>query len=508
MNYKNAFGLIGYGRDASVSGINLANNCLISINDTFNCAVSMNEIYVGGLIGYNYFSDRDSLIISNCTSECVIDCSCNNLLCIGGLIGSAETPVLKFSNCENSGMITGNSDKTLAFDCFIGGITAVCPHADFINCRNYGDLTANSYYDGYAAGLIAKRAGSDFDTVSVIGCSNRGKIMSSSHKYGSISGGLIATVFPRNCLIDIKNCENSGVIITKSYSSTGYVAGLIAWGTSVTIEKSINKGIISGHSDPQFPEQLKFTKIFSGGLVGYAVNGDIIIKNCGNVGPVSGSAASHASYVGGFAGGIDNYFGNPVTISNSYNAGVIYTDSAALASGIIKYHPDLTPAYSNVYTRENPVTADSGNTWLAETEGSLVPESGFPESETTAFMQTRDFVDLLNSNQTEAPWMQDSVPNLNFGYPILKNEISAVKEINLSDDVIIYPNPAENFIDIINSDELQPVSSVCIYNISGNLETESKGNTKRIDISMLPPGIHFIKIYYDNKIINCRFIKK
>ena len=69
---------------------------------------------------------------------------------------------------------------------------------------------------------------------------------------------------------------------------------------------------------------------------------------------------------------------------------------------------------------------------------------------------------------------------------------TGIENTVIINDIIIYPNPATDFIRISNIDELQ---SVIIYNINGIVIKELAHNQlTEIAISDLPHGIYFIKL--------------
>ncbi len=83
---------------------------------------------------------------------------------------------------------------------------------------------------------------------------------------------------------------------------------------------------------------------------------------------------------------------------------------------------------------------------------------------------------------------------------------NSINNYKYSNDIIIYPNPATNYINIKNN------SAVNIYNISivneYGQEINKKGSFKRtIDISDFPAGIYFLKILTSKQIINKSFVK-
>ena len=505
-----AYGLIGYGSDAHISSLHIGSNCKIDVTDTVT-SLSQPIIYIGGIIAYNTYLSADSLFIDSCSSACEIKSLSPNLLYVGGIIGYSDTPYMLFTACSNSGNLISNTEYSNGYNCasYVGGIISTSPKSDFLNCSNTGTIAAHSYTNGYAGGIFSQRTGSTFDTIRLENCINEGEIISTSHKYGAISGGLFATTFPHNSQVIVKNCINAADVRTTSSSSTGYCGGLIGRANAVQLEKSINKGNVTGKSDPQFAGHEKLTQMYSGGLLGFANNGDIVIRNCANTGNVLGHATSNKICVGGLAGSIENYFGPIITVSNSYNAGKIFTDTLYCASGIIGFHPEVVPVYSFVYSIENPVTRDSGVTWQNDVELADVSIGGKAEIRTSKYMKSLEFVDLLNSDQEDKPWLADSVPNTNFGYPVINPaSASGIFETLSATETAVFPNPSNNFINLPILNDLPPTSKIIVRSINGDILSETDNSAKQINISTLPVGSYFIEIRSGREIYFARFIRQ
>ena len=85
---------------------------------------------------------------------------------------------------------------------------------------------------------------------------------------------------------------------------------------------------------------------------------------------------------------------------------------------------------------------------------------------------------------------------------------------NDQDDVKIYPNPAENYINIDFQSAADTEIEILIYNTVGQLVLEQKGNSKilgsdyRMDVSPLSKGLYFIRIKSDWASVSQQFIKR
>lgn len=70
--------------------------------------------------------------------------------------------------------------------------------------------------------------------------------------------------------------------------------------------------------------------------------------------------------------------------------------------------------------------------------------------------------------------------------------------------IIIYPNPANEYINIKS---YQKINNICIYNIFGVKEYSGENHKDKLDISQLNPGIHFLRIKINNNLYTKKKIK-
>lgn len=88
---------------------------------------------------------------------------------------------------------------------------------------------------------------------------------------------------------------------------------------------------------------------------------------------------------------------------------------------------------------------------------------------------------------------------LAIGEPAMKN-----------DNIIVYPNPANDFLNISNGDINYTDKTIRIFNVIGKkiMEFPSKKSFNKINISNLPSGIYFIKLEnQDGSVCTKRFCK-
>jgi hypothetical protein len=93
-------------------------------------------------------------------------------------------------------------------------------------------------------------------------------------------------------------------------------------------------------------------------------------------------------------------------------------------------------------------------------------------------------------------------------YAAIKLALNTVgfEEIVKKDKLIIYPNPAENFIELSLVDSQAPFS-IEIIDLSGKSHLKFEAEISKIDISQLKPGSYILRISADGKIYQEKFLK-
>ncbi len=224
---------------------------------------------------------------------------------VGGFVGivNGETATISMDNCVNYGTII----STLAYGGgFVGRITGTAESSliydhIFSNLINNGTIKS----DSSAGGLIGGTTGG---TVQLLNCENTATVTSvfdeTEGTSGTHSGGLIG--YNTGLLLDINNCNNTGSVYARQSRAGGIIGSDEGYATN--INNTHNKASVS--ADLQV-----------GGIIGYNETETSIIKitNCSN------KFKSINDYIYGKAavGGIFGSLKACVTISNSYNEGII-----------------------------------------------------------------------------------------------------------------------------------------------------------------------------------------
>ena len=236
---------------------------------------------------------------------------------------------------------------------------------------------------------------------------------------GNNSGGIIGkcTGYDTN----ITNCHNNAEIIGLEAAGgiIGYGGGVIRYCSNTgSITSSATAGGIAGFQAKEIAECFNTGAVTingqtGGGIIGRKVSGTINIRNCYNIGSISGNA----SYgIGGIAGVL---LGNGNDIRNCYNVGNVSNEGENIGA---LFGNNVDGIVENIYY------LNTCGGW------------GTGMDKTAEEMRDPTFVDLLN-NETNV-WSYDN-DNINDGYPILGGDPLSSAETTTA-TMAVYPNPAKS----------------------------------------------------------------
>ncbi len=192
-----------------------------------------------------------------------------------------------------------------------------------------------SVYGGTVKNLVVEGTiDSNYYTGGITGYLNKGTIENCVNKTTITNesmngtGGIVGYV--ANNTSSIKNCINIGNV-SSSLSTVGGIVGNVANITagvsSLTINKCINLGEISGTSNVS-------------GILGNAPTTAITISDCMNIGKISATNSSGAAYASGITTPSTSY-----SVTTSINVGEIY----GISTGAITSVPSNASSYTNNY---------------------------------------------------------------------------------------------------------------------------------------------------------------
>lgn len=274
------------------------------------------------------------------------------------------------------------------------------------------------------------------------------------------------------------NLYNVG-LVNISASGRNYTGGMVAYAENTHLRDCyVNGGTLYALS-------------YCGGLVGYQEQGtNSIISGCYNTCTVSGN-----HYVGGLLG-----YSNYGTVRNSYVAAPV-TGQGTGVGGIIGGANEVL-MYNCYFNTE--ITG--------QTEA--IGENNFKGGEgmTSAQMRNTQFVATMNQGLVSPVWKADYSHNINNGFPILiwQYDNIGVDEINdISNHLMLYPNPANSFVMIQVEDENVCFKQISVYDLSGReicVENVS-GQQHNLNVSTLPKGIYLVKVITgDDNAVNVKLL--
>ncbi|MFI3248753.1 MAG: fimbrillin family protein [Rikenellaceae bacterium] len=292
---------------------------------------------------------------------------------VGGLVGYANGSlgsVVSITNCYSDCSVSASdrdSDSVGSNNYYFGGVVGYAKYTNVTSCYNKGGVIASD--NNYVGGVVGY---SSYSTLS--NCYNTGGVNGNSYVGGVVGDNTNSS--------KVENCYSTGSV----KGSSGQVGGVAGWNTgSSTISNCYNMGDVKGSS-------------YVGGVVGQNSNSSNV-ENCYSAGSVGGESI----YIGGVVGQ------NGSTVSYCF-----YDTSTVDGSDDESY---TAPQYAVGGSTTNNDTADDtatnyycglGNAKMkddANTDGNLLyylTYSGYGDS---------------------SEWRDDTDPNINSDYPILKWQV-------------------------------------------------------------------------------------
>lgn len=87
---------------------------------------------------------------------------------------------------------------------------------------------------------------------------------------------------------------------------------------------------------------------------------------------------------------------------------------------------------------------------------------------------------------------------------VIANPLS-IYNFNTKSEIVTYPNPAGDVINIASDKEIIKVE---IFDISGRIVASQNGNEKKVDVAFLASGNYLLKVYDSEKMSVGRFVKE
>lgn len=290
-----------------------------------------------GVVNSYISSSWGAVVSSNCSGtvdHCYNAGTVRGTYLVGGVVGyNSEGGIV--SNCYNEGDVIG--------PWIAGGVVGQSYHSDVINCYNTGNVGSNEEY--------------------------------SSKGYQGI-GGIVGVCEGGS---DVVSCYNHGMVNGKSCVG-GVVGSFLYFNGSGEVVNSYNAGTVSG----------------SGSAIGGIAGSSRVVRNCYNLGAVSGG-----SNVGGISGGV-----NYESVINSYNLGEVKgTTNVGAIVGTYSY-PSIDAVHGNCYY-DNVVFSGSA---VGKVESSGEVKIEYLAMPTSAFA-SGEVAYLLQNNMIKSDWMLNELQN-------------------------------------------------------------------------------------------------
>lgn len=266
---------------------------------------------------------------------------------IGGVAAKAtnnSTATYMFDGCVNNGAIVIKNDinqwydtnKPDTIDLGVGGVIGALNGSVAINnCTNNGEVNSSAYNFLRAFGGLVGCANNSNAVIK--GCTNKGAVdISENGKANAGVAGFVGRLNFNNgdATFKLEDCVNSAAVYSKNGAVGGMIGKITARNESAksTIDVDLTRCVNEG--------QIRGVKDFGAGMIGnveaaiYAndANKDVLtvdVDKCLNLGKI----VMQNEYVAGIVGGTSNSSdGLTVTVSNSVNAGEVY--SGGNAAGI------------------------------------------------------------------------------------------------------------------------------------------------------------------------------
>ena len=255
-------GLYHQHKYESTGGLyNCVNNGAISVSIN---AAHQNLICIGGVMGsagkiYNgngYNAIKNYCLVENCDNNGAVTYnggSTGSKFHMGGIVGVAHASLL---SCTNSGAVTVTGTEEISSELYMGGITSFFS-GNITDCHNNGKVHfdyINSNYTFYVGGIAGKnityyKDGSTYNTNTISNCTNSKEVEVRYYAMSDRVNGIAGIVGGGNgtCgILNIDNCENSGnVTVEVLDAGTSKTSRPQIGGIGGDIQTKVGDGMVS-----------------------------------------------------------------------------------------------------------------------------------------------------------------------------------------------------------------------------------------------------------------------
>jgi hypothetical protein len=206
--------------------------------------------------------------------------------------------------------------------------------------------------------------------------------------------------------------------------------------------------------------------------------------------------------------------GTPGALLGSVDMEIAAIDTGAASLQTIVDGTTIKGIYTLDVTFATPIAIPANESYFAGITLPTAPEAANGDTivvTTTTFQGNYQFADAsthagaLDANDGWGAYGTNNVESANAIFPTM-TFTSSIEENNL--DLTVYPNPAEN---VLNIDAAQTLSSVKVIGMDGRvvIDKEVDGNTTSLDLSSIETGTYYYEIVsLDGAVSRSSFVKK
>lgn len=281
-----------------------------SIENAANVLSSkLNGVYVGGIVGYNYYST-----IQSCTTKAEMGKKgyVFGYQYVGGIVGFNQGPTSGIKGGDNN--VSGVNEANVVGNEYVGGITGC--NAD-VDSDELKDAARTANYDPTGKDINEILESTDLIVIpdtdrninnKIENWVNKGIIFATGKYAGGISGYNCGWIF--NCNSEVESANVEG-FFQSTYSSGDYTGGIAGYNNGVIgntkRELDSNENFIIS-SDNKSEDNRKISAVcyisgknYVGGIVGYN-DVDAIVEDYELSGGYILGDEEHSAFVGGYAG--------------------------------------------------------------------------------------------------------------------------------------------------------------------------------------------------------------
>lgn len=301
-------------------------------------------------------------------------------------------------------------------------------------------------------------------------------------------------------------------IVKVKYSAAGvYNVALTKNYMSSTITQTFTNKVHILPATPNLNYIFPFTESFE--IPGNFIGEWTVVNRDENINPVTWQTFTNTAFTGSYCVGINNSANIAPAVDELYSPTYSLTAAAtATLSFRVHYTQKATSDYDKLLVA---MSSNCGKTWtnlysknaaMLKTSAALNGADYYPTSQSEWRKESIDLSFYLPANEMKFRFSFTSgggnnifIDDIN-----LQGDIVGIEENKQTERKIkLYPNPAENVVNILIESSLANNATLEVTNVLGNiiLKQNIKSGLSPVDLNNFANGIYFVTVKEDNKII-------